>query len=250
MGRSNVIFVAALSLAFLFVFSAYPPLSSPAPTDNGQNIMLAQYLEDGESGATNAKRRGTVRDLQKSEKLRLTPRFIIGGNGGVEAREGFASIIVSLPLGVQYDRYLVTATPMFVFTNAQSLRGKKGWSLDNLLRTKISGRIYEFDIPVKFSYSFLDINAFPYSPYLSVGIGYSLRTFLMNGSALLSRTNRDFTLNSLTLNYGFGFLVKTTADTRLDVGLHIVTYFNNRSGMFNYDTTGASVHLGFMTFLN
>lgn len=247
MARPDVTTVAALSAAFLILLTVHSA-AGPAPAaDGGKSVIIAQYLRDGESGA---QRRGTIRDLQKSEMDRLRPRAILGAGGGIEVREGFASVILSAPLGVQYDRYLVTMSPAFVFTNAQSLRAKKGWSLDNLVRTKISGRIYEFDLPFRFSYSFLDINAFPYSPYLSAGLGYSLRKFQLSGSSVLSRTNRDFTLNSLTFNIGFGFLVKITETTRMDVGLHIVTYFNTRSGIFNYDTAGASMNLGFRTFLN
>lgn len=250
MNHSSIRTAAALSTALLFILTAFSPAKATPPADDGSGALLAQYLEDTEAGQRGARRRDTVMDIQKRERDRLRPRAIIGASGGVEAREGFASVIISAPLGVQYDRYLVTTAPMFVFTNSQSLRGKKGWSLDNLVRTKMSGRIYEFDIPVRFSYSFLDIHSFPYSPYLSGGLGYSLRKFLLNGSSFLSRTNRDFTLNSLTINIGFGFLVKITDMTRLDIGLHIVMYFNSRSGIFNYDTTGASLHLGFMTFLN
>jgi len=250
MKKTSILLAAAFSLATIFILSAASSANAVPASDSGNGVYLAQYLEDTESGARGANRGRTIRDLQDKGGAHPKPRVIIGGSGGAEAREGFASVIMSLPLGVQYDQYLVTAAPMFIFTHAQSLRAKKGWSLDNLARTKISGKIYEFDIPVRFSYSFLDIDAFPYSPYVSAGIGYSLRTFRLNGSSFLSRTNRDFTLNSLTLNVGFGFQVKITEKTRFDAGIHIVTYFNERTGVFNYDTTGASLQLGLMTFLN
>jgi hypothetical protein len=250
MKRPTLLSAAMLSTAFLIVLGAFPPVLSASDTGRNTDVLLAQYLEDDDGGGKNAQRKGTIRELQKREAERPRVRFFIGTGGGIMLREGFASINISSPLGIQYNKYIATTAPTFIFTNAQTLRGKKGWSADNLFKTRTSGRIYEFDLPFRFNYSFLDINAFPYSPYISAGMGYSLRKFMFSGSSLLSRTNRNFALNSMTLNFGFGFFVKITEETRLNAGLNIVTYFNNRSGIFNYDTTGASIQFGFITFLN
>lgn len=69
----------------------------------------------------------------------------------------------------------------------------------------------------------------------------------MSGSNLLNRAGREVYVHSFTLDYGFGFLVKTTRDTRLNVGLQGTSYFNEKKGGFTYDTTGASITFSLMS---
>jgi hypothetical protein len=242
------IIVGALCAALSAPTVAYPVF--PAAAGEDTNLILSQYLDDKEAGREDRSRKGTVLDLRNKEMARPQPRFIMGVGGGANAREGFGSVILTAPLGIMYERFTVTADPGFVYTNAKSMRGKKGWSLENLIRTKMNGQIYQFDLPFKFSYSILDLAMYPYTPYVTAGIGYSLWKFSLSGSSPLSHVSREYYINSMTLNYGFGFLVKTTEDTRFNVGFNGVSYFNKRLGEFNYDTTGVSLLFGMMVIFN
>jgi hypothetical protein len=114
----------------------------------------------------------------------------------------------------------------------------------------MNGQIYEFDLPFKFTYSILDIARYPYTPYVTAGTGYSLRKFSLSGSSLLNRVSKQYTVHSMMLNFGFGFFVKMTENTRFNVGFNGVPYFNTRSGDFNYDTTGVSLLFGMMVIFD
>lgn len=228
--------------------SAYPAL--PAAADDDAPILLSQYLDDKDAGREDRTKKGTVQDLRSREIERPRPRFIMGVGGGADAREGFGSVTFTAPLGILYDRFTVTADPGFVYTNAKSMRPKKGITLENLTRTKMNGQIYEFDLPFKFTYSILDIARYPYTPYVTAGTGYSLRKFSLSGSSLLNRVSKQYTVHSMMLNFGFGFFVKMTENTRFNVGFNGVPYFNTRSGDFNYDTTGVSLLFGMMVIFD
>jgi hypothetical protein len=244
----SFIIVGALCAALYTPIIAGPVLPAAAGEDTG--LILSQYLDDKEDGRENRSRKGTVLDLRNKELSRPQPRFILGIGGGANAREGFGSVILTAPLGILYERFTVTADPGFVYTNAKSMRGKKGVSLDNMIRTKINGQIYQFDLPFKFSYSILDLAMYPYTPYVTAGIGYSLWKFSLSGSSPLSHVSHEYYINSMMLSYGFGFFVKTTEDTRFNIGFNGVSYFNKRLGEFNYDTTGVSLLFGMMVIFN
>ncbi len=206
--------------------------------------LMAQYLDDsGEARGVDTSR--VPADSRKDAKPR--PRLIMGLGGGVNARENFASLAAFVPVGMQYGKYGVTAEPAYLFMNARSFGAGGGGFLDRITRTKIQGQAHSFSIPVKFSYSFLDLEGFPYTPYLAAGAGYAFRRFTMSGSNLLNRAGREVYVHSFTLDYGFGFLVKTTRDTRLNVGLQGTSYFNEKKGGFTYDTTGASITFSLMS---
>jgi hypothetical protein len=204
----------------------------------------AQFIMDDNDD----KGRKTIKELRDQGLVQPKARPILGIDGGASVRDGAASVSTVLQLGVQYDRYIVTADPAFMYLNSQSLQGKKN-IMRYFLRTKISGQVYEFALPVKFTYVILDMEKYPYAPYVSAGVGYSYRSFSLKGSSFINRTSRAFDLHSMTLNFGFGFLVKTTAETKFNVGISGVSYFNSRSGKFDYDTTGASLHFGMMVFI-
>lgn len=204
----------------------------------------AQFITDENED----KGRKTIRDMQEQGVVKPKPRPILGVGGGASVRDGFASLSTMLKLGVMYDRYIVTADPVFVYVHSQSLQGEKNIAR-YFLRTKMSGQVYEFALPVKFTYIILDMEKYPYAPYVSAGAGYSFRSFSLKGLSLINRTSRMFRLHSMTLDFGFGFMVRTTAETKFNVGISGVSYFNTRSGSFDYDTTGASLHFGMMIFL-
>lgn len=238
------IIAGALCAAFSAASSTYALL--PASADDDAGILLSQYLEDKESGRVEKPKKGTVQELQDKEIVKPMPQLIMGVGGGAEAREGFGSVMITAPIGIMYDRFTVTADPGFVYSSAKSMRTKKGLSLENLTRTKMNGQIYQFDLPFKFTYSILDITRYPYTPYITAGTGYSLQKFHLSGSSVLSQVSRQYTINSMTLNFGFGFFVKVIEHVRFNVGFNGVSYFNKRSGVFNYDTTGVSLLFGMM----
>ncbi|MBN2160726.1 MAG: hypothetical protein JW807_15155 [Spirochaetes bacterium] len=204
----------------------------------------AQFITD----ENEERGRKTIGELRDEGLMKPKVRPIIGIDGGASVRDGAASVSTMLQIGMQYDRYIVTADPVFIYLNAQSLQGKKNMTR-YFLRTKTSGQVYEFALPVKFNYVILNMEKYQYAPYVSAGAGYSFRSFALDGSSFISHTSRAFDLHSLTLNFGFGFLVKTTAETKFNVGINGVSYFNTRSGIFDYDTTGASLHFGMMVFI-
>ena len=83
-------------------------------------------------------------------------------------------------------------------------------------------------------------------PYLTAGIGYGYRKFFLRASSPIERIAREYSINSFTMHYGFGFLVRTSEDTRFNAGLTGVSHFSSRTGEFNYDTTGVSIGLGLL----
>ena len=243
--KTKAFFIAIVVCTALSIAApAYPLLLSAANDDTA--ILLSQYLEDKDTRREDRTRKETVQDLRSREMEKPVPRFIMGAGGGADAREGFGSVMITAPLGILYDRFTVTADPGFVYTNAKSMRAKKGITLEYLTRTKMSGQVYQFDLPFKFTYSILDIARYPYTPYVTAGTGYSLRKFSLSGSSLLSHVSRHYAIHSMTLNFGFGFFVKVMEHVRFNVGFNGVSHFNRRSGDFNYDTTGVSLLFGMM----
>ncbi len=232
--------IPALLLAILIV---RPESLYAAGATDDQGFFMAQYIEDKDNGGN---RKKTVRDYAKKEPEKPEPRFIMGIGGGVNAREGFGSASLGVPLGVQYGRFIMVFDTTLHYSNAKSLRKTKSSLLDSILRTKLSGHVVEFDLPFKFSYLLLDLEKNPYTPYFTAGIGYAYRKFYLRGSTSLERITREYGINSFTMHFGFGFLVRTSDDTRFNVGITGVSHFNNRSGEFNYDTTGVSIGLGML----
>ena len=242
MKQSTLIRVCILSL----LLGSWMPAVSMDTLPESTSPLVAQYIDD--SGEERVEDRGrTLADLAK--KARTRPRPVIGVGGGVNARENFASLAAFVPVGMQYGKYGVTADPAYIFMKARSFRTDSGGFPALIGRTKTQGQVHSFSLPVKFSYSFLDLDGFPYTPYLAAGAGYAFRRFAMSGSNLLGRTSREIFIHSFTLDYGFGFLVKTTEQTRLNVGLHGSSFFNEKRGAFAYDTTGASLTFSLMTLL-
>lgn len=170
------------------------------------------------------------------------PMFIMGVGGGVSNLEGMASVSLLTCLGFQQSNYHFSGEPTLHYMRAFSLKPGKG--LASMLRTKSSGSVLEFSIPLKFSYSFLDLENHPYSPFISAGAGYSHRRFAYHGSGALARLSSDFYVDALTLNFGFGFMAKINEQSRLQIGINCISYFDTRAGTFTYDTTGASLFLG------
>ncbi len=232
--------IPALLLAILFI---RPAGLYAAGAAGDQGILTAQYIEDKDD-PRNKKR--TVRDYAKKELAQPEPRFIMGLGGGVNAREGFGSASLWVPLGVQYGQFIMVFDTTLLYSNAKSLRKTKSSLLDSILRTRLSGHVVEFDLPFKFSYLLLDLEKYPYTPYFTAGIGYAYRKFYLRGSTSLERITREYGINSFTMHFGFGFLVRTSDDTRFNVGITGVSHFDNRSGEFNYDTTGVSIGLGML----
>ena len=222
--------------------AAIPDLPQERETAKG---LVAQYIPDDSEGG----KKQTIGDMMKKESAKPRPKFILGISGGLDAREGFASIAVSAPMGMQYGKYGVTFFPAYTYMSGKSIKTKTS-PLDRILRTKTSGQVYEFTLPAMFTYSILDLPAHLYTPYVTGGVGYSYRKFSLNGSSLLSVTGRVSYLHSMTLNYGFGFIVRTSEDTRFNIGLTCQSYFNQRNGPFDYDTTGAGIQLGFMIIID
>ncbi len=229
-----IITIPALLLAMLI---ARPAGLYAAGLTDDQGILTAQYIYEKDD------KKKTVRDLVNKEP---EPRFIMGIAGGVNAREGFGSASFGIPLGVQYGQFIMVFDTTLHYSNAKSLRKTKSSLLDSILRTRLNGHVVEFDLPFKFSYLLLDLEKYPYTPYLTAGIGYGYRKFYLRGSTSLERIAREYGINSFTTHFGFGFLVRTSEDTRFNVGITGVSHFDNRSGEFNYDTTGVSIGLGLL----
>jgi hypothetical protein len=213
--------------------------------------LTAQYLTDDEEGgrAGDTGKKKTIGDLKKEGSAKVRPQFVMGISGGLDAREGFASISASVPMGMQYGKYALTFFPAYTYMSARSIKTKSS-PVSNIVRTKTDGQVYEFTLPAMFSYYILDVPAHLYTPYVTGGVGYSFRKFSLNGSSLVSMTGRVYTLHSMTLNYGFGFLVRTSEETRFNIGLTCQSYFNQRNGPFDYDTTGASIQFGLMLIID
>ncbi|HOT43904.1 MAG TPA: hypothetical protein PLM53_05580 [Spirochaetota bacterium] len=238
--------ILAISAALPILFIAGPSdLLAAGITDDG-GMETAQYIEDRETGRDNRYKKGTVLDYKNRELARTVPRFIMGLSGGLDAREGYGSASLSAPLGVLYDRFTMTFDIGVVYSNAKSLRKNKSDLMDSLVRTRMSGHIVEFNLPFKFSYSVLDLEKNTYTPYLTAGIGYGYRKFFLRASSSIDRTVREYSINSFTMHYGFGFLVRTSEDTRFNAGLTGISHFSNKTGEFNYDTTGVSIGLGLL----
>ena len=233
----------AFTTAFMRVEAAtVPVLSSGKGSDDA---IIAQYIPDDTEG----RKKQTIGDLMKKEAPKAGPKFIMGIGGGLDAREGYACIAASLPMGMQYGKYSLTFNPAYTYMSGKSITSKAG-PFDQILRTKTNGQINEFTLPVLFTYSILDLPANMYTPYVTGGAGYSYRKFSFSGSSLISRASRVAYLHSLTLNYGFGFLVRTSDDTRFNIGLTCQSYFNKRNGPFDYDTTGVGLQFGFMIIID
>jgi hypothetical protein len=211
------------------------------PVQESTGNLIAQYIPDDSQG----EKKQTIGDMMKKESGKVRPKCILGISGSLDAREGFASIAASMPVGMQYGKYGLTFVPAYTYMSGKSIKTKTS-PIDRILRTKTSGQIYEFTLPAMFTYSILDLPAHLYTPYVTGGIGYSYRKFSFGGSSLVSTTSRVAYLHSLTLDYGFGFLVRTSEDSRFNIGLTCQTYFNKRNGSFDYDTTGAGIEFGFM----
>ncbi|HOD15468.1 MAG TPA: hypothetical protein PK307_01765 [Spirochaetota bacterium] len=220
-------------------------MPGPASGKGTTADLIAQYIPDDTEGG----KKQTIGDLMKKESAKVRPKFVLGIGGGLDAREGFASIAASVPMGMQYGNYSLTFSPAYTYMSGKSIKTKTG-PVDRILRTKTSGQVYEFTLPAMFTYSILDLPAHLYTPYVTGGAGYSYRKFSLSGYSLVSRISRISYLHSMTLNYGFGFLVRTSDDTRFNIGLTCQSYFNKRNGPFDYDTTGAGLQFGFMIIIN
>ena len=233
-GAATAVMIAAFSS---FGFAAPPREIAPEdPFFQGiHNDETAQFITD-------EKKEG--RTPGKPDSVDKKPLFVMGLAGGVSNLEGMADVSIISFLGMQQGHYHFSGEPSLHYMRAFSLKNRKG--LANLFRTRTSGTILEFSVPVKFSYSFLDLETHPYSPYLTAGFGYSHRRFMFNGSSAAGRLSRDFFTDALTLNYGFGFMAKITEQTRLQIGINGISYFDSRPGSFMYDTTGGSLSIGIM----
>lgn len=235
--------IITLPMAISQAAAAVTPGLSPGQDPAGS--LVAQYIPDeSETG-----KKQTIGDLMKKEGARVRPKFILGISGGFDAREGFASIAASVPMGMQYGKYGLNFFPAYTYMSGKSIKTKTS-PINRILRTKTSGQVYEFNLPAMFTYSILDLPAHLYTPYVTGGAGYSYRKFSLSGSSLLSMTSRTSYLHSMTLDYGFGFLVRTSEDTRFNIGLICQSYFNKRNGPFDYDTTGAGIQFGFMIIID
>jgi hypothetical protein len=195
----------------------------------GENILLSQYIKEGKNTA------GTDDKTQKKEQ----PVFIAGFAGGLSNRESFASVSVLSMFGIQYKWLSVTIDPEFTYMRGASLKSK-----NHLPGAKSSGEVLEFGLPAKCTFSILDLASYPYTPYVMAGLGYNYRKYAVKSSLIIYRIASAYHVSSFTLNYGFGFIVKTTEQTRFQIGLSGISYFNTTPGTFNYDTTGASLMFG------
>ncbi len=238
--------ILAVPLLLLAVFSTGPSGLQAAGMADDTGIITAQYIEDRETGRDGKNKKGTIQDLRNRELARTVPRFIMGLGGGLDAREGFGSASLAVPLGVQYGQFNMIFDLGFVYSNAKSLRKSKTGLMDSILRTKLSGHVIDFNLPFKFSYSILNLETNLYTPYLTAGIGYGYRKFFLRASSALERIAREYSINSFMIHYGFGFLVRTSDDTRFNVGINGISYFNSRTGVFNYDTTGVTIAVGLL----
>jgi hypothetical protein len=241
--------ILAISAVLAAIFIAGQLHLNAAGTWEDRSRETAQYIQDKGTENIDQNRKGTVQDYRNRELSRPVPRFVMGISGGLEAREGFGSVSLIAPLGVQYGQFMMTFDIGLVYSNAKTLPKSNISTMDKILRTKMNGYIIEFDLPFKFSYSFLDLKTNIYTPYLSAGIGYAYRTYYMRSSATGVRISQEYSINSFTLNYGFGFLVRTSEDTRFNVGITGVSHFSSRTGTFDYDTTGVSILVGLLLIM-
>jgi hypothetical protein len=163
----------------------------------------------------------------------------MGIAGTVGNMESMARVSAMMTLGIQYDRFNFTLDPEFNYVWSKSMRSRT-----ILHPIKTSGSALEFGLPFKCSYSFLDLAQYRYTPYITAGFGYNFRQFSYTGSFLIASLHDAYGINSLTLNYGLGFLVKISEQTRFQVAVNGISYFNESKGAFNYDTTGASLAVG------
>ncbi|OHD68329.1 MAG: hypothetical protein A2W19_17185 [Spirochaetes bacterium RBG_16_49_21] len=206
------------------------------PRAGGEDTLLAQYLTDDKEypGAEKKTAQPGGPDMAQ-KKFRL----VTGLSGALSSQEGFAFVAAMTMFGIQLNRFSVTMDPLFAYSRTKLLK-----SGNLLLGRKSSAEVMEFGLPVKCAFSFLDLDSYQYSPYVQAGFGYDFRKYSVNGSSVISRISSSYYVDSLTLNYGFGFFVKTTEHTRFQIGLNAISYFNANPGVFSYDTTGASILFG------
>ena len=205
------------------------------------SAVWAQYLDDGSAGER-------IRKENVDTDTDIQPRCLLGIDAGTDVREGFASVAAAFPIGLQLTRHGLSADPTLRYMSMRSPRhGLR--SLDRVIGTDANAKGFEFAIPLMYSYQFIDIDVYPYSPFLAAGAGYSFRRFAASVSTLLGGSGRHASLHSLTLHAGFGFVVRVNAQARLRVVMNAVPYFNAGRGKFSYDTTGGSIQIGMMTFV-
>jgi hypothetical protein len=220
--------------------SPVPHTGLSRPGDGG--VLFAQYLtEDREYPEKKEK----AREALGPYAVRKKTRFIAGIFGSLSSREKFAVVSAAGMFGIGVDRFSVYMNPEFLYTRTRSLKSK-----NLLLRTTSSAEVMEFGLPVKCAYSFFDTAEYPYTPYVEAGVGYNFRKYSASGSSTISRVGVGNLIHSLTLNYGFGFIVRTTERTRFKAGLGGISYFNTIPGKFSYDTTGASAMFGFIVIFD
>ena len=204
------------------------------------SAVQAQYIDDGAGG-----------DRTKKEDVNpaaIQPRCLLGIEAGTDVREGFASVAAAFSIGLQIARYGLSADPTLRYMSMRAPRhGSR--SFDRIIGTDANAKGFEFALPVTFTYQFIDIDVYPYSPFLAAGAGYSFRRFAAGVSTLLGGSGRHVSIHSLTLHAGFGFVVRVNAQARLRVVMNAVPYFNAGRGKFSYDTTGGSIQIGMMTFV-
>ncbi len=224
-------------LAAIFVISLSFAAALVGPHESR---LFAQFLTDDKESATSKQN-----DLgPRIETPQILPKFILGLSAALSNMEGFANVSVSSILGIQYGKFSFTVDPAFIFSRANSINKK------NALAAKSTGEILEFGFPVKCTYAFLDLSSYQFSPYLQAGFGYDLRKYHFSGSSFFIGTSNTYFIDSLTLNFGFGFLIKMTEQTRLRIGLGGISYFSSKQGQFGYETTGASLLLGLATIFD
>jgi len=204
---------------------------------NDRDILLAQFLTDDKDNAETMNRVANKTTGQDSLKPQAV--FITGLSGAISNQEGFAMVSAMSVLGLQYGKFYFTADPLFTYSKTMSLKHKK-----NVFGTKSTGEVLDFGLPAKCTFAFLDLASYPYTPYIQAGIGYNIRKYSYRGSSFISRINNTSFVDSLTLHCGFGLIIAITRQTRLQIGLSGISYFNTKPGVFAYDTTGASLLLG------
>jgi hypothetical protein len=204
---------------------------------NDRSPLIAQFLTDDRENAAVKQKESSQQAGTEVPETR--PQFMMGISGALSNMEGFANVSVASILGIQYGKFSFTADPAFIFSRAKSLKNKK-----DMIGAKSSGELLELGLPLRCTFSFLDPSSYGFSPYLQAGFGYDLRKYIFSGSSFFTRINNSYFIDSLTLNFGFGFIIKMTEQTRLRIGLSGVSYFNSKQGAFGYETTGASMLLG------
>lgn len=194
MKQTLIHYLAAISVIAVAHLIAPSSVLPAAGIGEDRGMELAQYIEDREPGKDDRYKKGTIQDYRNRELAKPVPRFVMGISGGLEAREGFGSASLAVPLGVQYGRFTMTFDLGMTYANAKSMTKSNPGLLDTILRTKLNGHIVEFDLPFKFSYSILDLEKNLYTPYLTAGIGYGYRKFHLRASSALERIARDFSV--------------------------------------------------------